>query len=413
MQDFDLVVIGAGIVGTASALWAQKRGLKVLLCDPNPPGSGTSFGNACTLATYAVMPVNSPAVLRALPRLLLRGDSPLSVDLMHALRHPRWMLSFLANCRPARSEYIARQLADLMGHADAGLNPLIAEAGAEDLIVNRGQLTVWSTKAGAEGDKQGLSFRKALGIPFDVLGPQETRALEPGLNLPIHAAVHYHAARSVRDPQELINRMHRRFLALGGQWRQARVSEIRAHATGVEVAVGDTRMDAGRAVIAAGAHAGSIKGSGAENLPLGTERGYHLIFSQDGHRITRPVGWAEGGFYAVPMAQGLRLAGTVEIARLSAPENQGRLDYIARKGAAMLGALPAPDSHWLGFRPTLPDSMPVIGYAPHSDRIIHAFGHQHVGLTLGGITGRIVADLAEGRLPNMSIAAFASNRRFV
>lgn len=412
MQDFDLVVVGAGIVGSASALWAQKRGLKVLLCDPNPPGSGTSFGNACTLATYAVMPVNSPAVLRALPRLLFGGDSPLSVDPVHALRHPLWMLSFLANCRPARADYIARQLADLMGHADAGLNPLIAEAGAEDLIVNRGQLTVWSTKDAAEGEKAGLAFRKTLGIPFEVLGPQDTLALEPGLRLPIHGAVHYTAARSVRDPQELINRMHRRFLALGGQWQQARISETRAYDTSVEVMLGDTRIEAARVVIAAGAHAGSIKGSGAENLPLGTERGYHLIFANDAHRITRPVGWAEGGFYAVPMAQGLRLAGTVEIAGLRAPENRGRLAYIARKGAALLGPLPTPDSHWLGFRPTMPDSMPVIGHAPHSDRIIHAFGHQHLGLTLGGITGRIVADLAEGRMPNLPIAAFAPNRRF-
>ena len=114
----------------------------------------------------------------------------------------------------------------------------------------------------------------------------------------------------------------------------------------------------------------------------------------------------------MPMAQGLRLAGTVEIAGLRAPENRGRLAYIARKGAALLGPLPQPDSHWLGFRPTMPDSMPVIGHAPHSDRIIHAFGHQHLGLTLGGITGRIVADLAEGRMPNLPIAAFSPNRRF-
>lgn len=413
MHDFDLVVVGAGMVGTSSALWAQKRGLKVLLCDPNLPGSGTSFGNACTLATYAVIPVNSPAVLRGLPKLVFGKDSPLSVNVLHALRNPLWMLSFLANCRPARSDYIARQLAGIMGHADAGLNPLIAEAGAEDLIVNRGQMSVWSTRAGAKADAAALAFRKAQGIPFRELGPQEAHDMEPGLKLPIHSAVHFSAARSVRDPQELITRMYRRFLTLGGQWRQAAVGETRAHGDGVEVQVGDDRVNAARVVVAAGAHSKTVRGSGAEKLPLGTERGYHLIFPQEAHRVTRPVGWAEGGFYAVPMAQGLRLAGTVEIAALHAPENPASLRHIATKGAEMLGPLPAPESHWLGFRPTMPDSMPVIGYAEHSDRIIHAFGHQHLGLTLGGITGRIVADLAEGRQPNLPIAAFAPQRRYV
>ena len=413
MHDFDLVVVGAGIVGVSSALWAQKRGLKVLLCDPNPPGSGTSFGNACTLATYAVIPVNTPAVFRDMPKLLFGNDSPLSLNFAHALRHPLWMLSFLANCRPARSTYIAEQLAGIMGHADGGLNPLIAEAGAEDLIVERGQMTVWSTKAGAEADAGALAFRRAQGVPFRELGPQEAHEMEPGLTLPVHSAVHFNGARSVRDPQELIMRMYRRFIALGGEAREANVSETRAYEGGVEVMAGGDRINAARVVIAAGAHSKTVRGSGAEKLPLGTERGYHLIFPKDGHRVTRPVGWAEGGFYAVPMAQGLRLAGTVEIAALGAPENQERLGYLARKGAQMLGPLPEPESHWLGFRPTMPDSMPVIGYAPHSERIIHAFGHQHLGLTLGGVTGRIVADLAEGRQPNIPIAGFAPDRRFV
>jgi D-amino-acid dehydrogenase len=124
------------------------------------------------------------------------------------------------------------------------------------------------------------------------------------------------------------------------------------------------------------------------------------------------VGWAEGGFYATPMARGLRLAGTVEIAALDAPPSANRLAYLARRGAEMLGPLPEPDATWLGFRPTFPDSLPAIGPSPASPRILHAFGHQHLGLTLGGITGRIVTDLAEGRAPNQPIAAFSPARRF-
>ena len=136
------------------------------------------------------------------------------------------------------------------------------------------------------------------------------------------------------------------------------------------------------------------------------------MYEGEAHRVTRPVGWGEAGFYAVPHAKGLRLTGTVEIAALDAPVNKRRLAYIARKGAEMLGPLPAPSSEWLGYRPTMPDSLPVIGRSPQSDRVLYAFGHQHIGLTLGGITGRLITDLAEGRQPNVDLAPYAPDRSF-
>jgi len=138
-----------------------------------------------------------------------------------------------------------------------------------------------------------------------------------------------------------------------------------------------------------------------------------VVYAGEGHRVRRPVGWAEGGFYATPMAQGLRLAGTVEIAALDAQGNAKRIAYLARRGAEMFGDLPAPSSDWIGYRPTLPDSRPVIGAAPGVKRVIHAFGHQHLGLTLGGITGRIVTDLAEGRQPNIALDRFSPGRSFL
>jgi len=388
------------------------RGHSVLLADPNPPGSGTSSGNACTIATYACMPVNNPSVLRGLLHLMSSRDSPLSVSYLHALSNPRWMLSFLANCRASRSREIAGHLAAILSHADAGLNPLIEAAGAEDLVVERGQLTVWSTRAGAEGDADGLRMRRGFGIPFTELTSDEARALEPGLDLPIEKGVHYPSARHIRDPEDLVRRMHARFTALGGRTLAAAVTHTRADAEGVEVTAGGDVIRAGRVVVAAGAFSKGVKGSGAERLPLGVERGYHLLFADDGHRITRPVGWSEGGFYAVPMAKGLRLAGTVEIAALGAPKSAARLAYLARRGGEMFRDLPAPTSSWLGYRPSMPDALPVIGVSPASERIIHAFGHQHLGLTLGGITGRIVADLADGRQPNLPISAYSPGRRF-
>jgi D-amino-acid dehydrogenase len=412
MTDFDIAVAGAGIVGTSAALWAQMRGHRVVLLDPAPPGSGTSSGNACTIATYGCLPVNDPAVLTALPRLLFARDSPLSVSWSHALRNPRWMLSFLANCRRGPSRRIAGHLADLLSHADAGLNPLIAEAGAEDLIFAHGQLTIWSTAEAARGADAGLARRRELGVRAEEITVAEARALEPGLALPIERAVMFPEARHVQDPERLVQRFHARFEALGGTTVSARVTATRAQGDHVRIAADGRTLTAGRVVLAAGAFSGAVAGSGAARLPLGTERGYHLLYSGEAHRISRPVGWAEGGFYAVPMARGLRLAGTVEIAGRDAPPNPARLAYLERRGHEMFGTLPAPTSSWLGFRPTMPDSLPVIGRSPASERIIHAFGHQHLGLTLGGITGRIACDLAEGRQPNIAIDAYRPGRRY-
>lgn len=408
----DLAVIGAGIIGVSAALWARMRGLSVVLVDPDAPGAGTSFGNAGTLATYAVLPVNDPAVLRDLPGLVFGRESPLATDWMHVLRNPWWMLRFLANCRARSAQGIAGHLAALMAQAEAGLAPLIESAGAQDLLVARGQLTVWSTRAGVAEAASSVARRGALGVEAVQIVPEAAREMEPGLRLPIQAAVHFPAARHVLDPQALVQRLHARFEELGGVTLKARALGVEETSDGVEIETDGGVVKAGRVVLAAGAFSSRIAGGGAEGLPLGTERGYHLMFSGEASRVTRPVGWAEGGFYATPMAKGLRLAGTVEIASLDKPVNRRRLAYIRRKGAEMLGDLPEPASEWLGFRPTLPDSLPVIGMAPGRTRVIHAFGHQHLGLTLGGITGRIVADLAEGRAPNADIRAYSPSRRF-
>lgn len=413
MPDFDVAIAGAGIVGVSTALWAQMRGHQVLLVDPAEPGSGTSSGNACTLATYACLPVNDPSVLWSLPELLTSRNSPLAISLPYALRRPGWMLSFLANCRASRSTAIAGHLADLLSRADAGLNPLIEAAGAQDLIVARGQLSIWSTQAGAKAAERGLARRRALGVSFDTLSPQEAHDMEPGLDLPIARAVFYPEARHVTDPQELTRRLVARFVALGGTVQQARVERMDPLPEGVALQIAGNRITARRAVVAAGAFSHRIPGSGADQVPLGVERGYHLLYSGQAHRLTRPVGWAEGGFYATPMAHGLRLAGTVELAALDAPKNTERLRYIERRAGEVFADLPAPSQTWLGFRPTLPDSMPVIGPCPKAPAILHAFGHQHLGLTLAGITGRMVTDLIEQRQPNLNLRPFSADRRFI
>ena len=408
---FDLAVIGAGAVGMACAMWARMRGLSVLLVDEDLPGSGASYGNAGTIATYACVPVNSPGIIKSLPSLLLSSESPLGIDWRYAFGHLPWMLAFLRNCSAGRVRTITDQLGDLLSHADAGLDPLIDEAGAGDLMVTNGCLYVYSSAAGFAAAGDDIEARRRNGVAFDVLDAGAIRQLEPNVKMPMYKGLLFSGARHVRDPQALITRLHDWFTANGGIWLQSRVSRTLAGDVGVTIELADGRTrKARKAVIAAGAHARAIEGAGASGLPLDTERGHHVMYKDHGGLISRPVGWADGGLYATPMDGGLRIAGTVEIAGLDKPKSPGRIAYLTRKSHEMFGDLGVPDEDWLGFRPTMPDALPVIGPSPTSDRIIHAFGHQHIGLTLGGITGRIVADLAEGRAPNFDISAFDPGR---
>jgi D-amino-acid dehydrogenase len=410
-NDYDLIVVGAGIVGMSTALWAQKEGLKTLICDPNPVGSGTTYGSACTIATYACIPVNHPSIFASLPHLLTSRDSPLSFNLGYGLKNPRWMISFLNNCRASRVEQISQSLGQFLHHTDSGLDPLIDEADARDLIVSNDCLYVWSTKTGYENARDSNAMRASQGVPFDELGPEEVHQLEPHLKQPLHRGLRFKGARHITDPQELVSRMRARFEVLGGTYLAHGVDRCEADDAGVTAHLGDgTEIRAARLALTAGARSRAIRGTGAEGLPLGTERGYHILYRDYGNLVSRPVGWAEAGFYATPMAQGLRIAGTVEINAIDAAFNTKCTDYLEAKSKDMFGALGTPDDTWLGHRPTLPDSLPVIGHSKTSDRIILAFGHQHIGLTLGGVTGRIVTDLAQGKVPYCDIGDFSPQR---
>lgn len=410
-NQYDVAIAGSGMVGMSTALWAQRRGLRAVICDANAAGTGTTYGPACAIATYACVPINSPSVVTSLPSLLFSKDSPLTVNYWHAIRNWRWMASFLLNCRSSRVDGITKELAALLDHADEGLDPLIADAGAEDLLVREDCLYVWSTRAGFEGAAQANALRRAMGVAMDELGPEEVRALEPALKMPIHRGLRFRGTRFVLHPQKLVERMQHRFQQDGGVTIPAAVRSVEPNGQGVTVRLGNgSTVTAGHVVVAAGAHSKSIKGAGVEALPLGVERGYNVTYADHRSKLSRPVGWAEAGFYATPMELGLRIAGTVELDDLGRPPNPDRLAYLRRRATEMFGQLDGPSQEWLGHRPTMPDALPVIGPSTVSDRIIHAFGHQHVGLTLGGLTGRMVADLLTGRTPTPDNARLTARR---
>ncbi len=415
-SDRHIAVIGAGIVGLSCALWLQRKGFDVSLIDPADPGSGTSSGNACTIADYGCVPVNSPDLYRQLPRLLFSPDSPLSLRPGYALRHPLWMLAFLANCREKKVERSIRLLARLLAQTWDGLDPLLDMAGARDLLERRGCLYLYRSEAEYAAAKTGNARRRKYGVEYREVDAGEIRELEPNLKPEFARGLLFEQASHVLNPLTLCQRYFDCFRRHGGEFVRARAKAVWHGVDSIEVELdggnrgGARRIAARRVVVAAGAFSKRIDGVPMQLLPLDTERGYHVQFDGLQHLVSRPVSWQSAGFYATPMNEGLRVAGTVELAGLDAPPNPRRLEYLARRAGELLDLPAKPDREWLGFRPTLPDALPVIGFSTVSEYILYAFGHQHIGLTLAGITGKLIAELANREQPALELKPFSPAR---
>lgn len=409
MGSTNVIVIGAGVVGVCCALWLQKNGHKVILIDRGDPGAGTSSGNACTIADYACIPINNPKLFRQLPSLLFARQSPLSFDPLYVISHLGWISKFLRNCSRSRVAYIIEALGTLLQHTAAGLDPLISETNSAQLFNDQGCLYVYQTKKAHEAAYPYNLSRLDHGVQFDWLKSDGIKDLEPGLNLNFYSGMLFREARQVINPQILVTRFFDHFVANGGEFIRTSVKGLDASGQAAVMVNGNT-VPADKVIVAAGAFSKQIENTGTARLPLDTERGYHVQFEGKQTLLQRPVGWAEAGLYATPTNEGLRLAGTVEIAGLEKPANQRSLDYLTQKANEMFNLEEKPQQTWLGYRPTLPDALPVIGQSVQSPHVYYAFGHQHIGLTLAGITGKLISELVAGQAPSVDISPFSPER---
>jgi glycine/D-amino acid oxidase-like deaminating enzyme len=404
-------IVGAGFVGLASAAWLMRDGHRVTLFDPSGVAQGASFGNAGTFAPYGCIPVNNPSVFRDLPRFLLSSDSPFRLRwsyLPHALP---WLARFLASSTRRRYEASAGALAALLSQAQAGYAPLLGDASLAKFVRPRECLYLYSSSASFAASRASLQLREKLGVSFDVLSGAQVRELEPAL-APIFAhGVLFRDSWHFSDPQGFLLALYDSLAARGLTLAQTGVDTIAPTTDGVMLNAEDgTPQRFDYIVVAAGARSAKFAAQCGDRVPLDTERGYHVRYRDAAQLISRPVGWAERGFYMTPMADGIRVAGTVELGGFSEVRNRSLLELLRFSSKRALPALPQPDSTWLGFRPTLPDGVPVLGRAKASRRVIYAFGHQHLGLTLAGVTGRIVADLVGERAPPLDLARYAASR---
>lgn len=406
----DVAVIGAGFVGLSSAYWLVKDGHRVTLYDPAGAAGGASFGNAGTFANYACIPVNNPTVFRDLPHYLLSGSSPLRLRWAYLPQLAPWLLGFLRSSTTARYTRSATALAMLLGRAQEGYTGMVEQAGLAGFIRPRECLYLYSSMAAFQASEPTLELRSKLGVKTRILDHAQICALEPSLQPLFERGALFEGSWHLTDPSAFLHTLQSWLVAQGMQIRAAQVQSLKPTADGVVLTTSEGSAQHDYVALCAGAHSKALAAQCGDSVPLEAERGYHLMYPGSSHLISRPVGWAERGFYMTPMAQGIRVAGTVELAGLGSAKHQGLMDLLHFSSQKALPQLGTPTAPWLGFRPTLPDGLPVLGRSRDSARVVYAFGHQHIGLTLGGLSGMVVADQVAGRSSVMDVKPFAAGR---
>jgi D-amino-acid dehydrogenase len=411
-----VVIVGAGFVGLSSALWLQRYGHRVTIVDENPPLEGAdyrracSFGNAANIALNACLPVSGPGIARRIPRMLADRAGPLSISWPDLPQLLPWLISFL---RAGTSEQVDRAvtiLGQLMRLAEAGHAPLMAECGVAALRRPAGTMHLFHSDRSFLAALPGLRRREAQGVRFEVLDAAAVREREPNLAPCYHKGVFYRDSYCIDDPLAYAVGLGKAFLARGGRFVTGRARDVVRREEGVDVVVDGVAFTAERVVIAAGAWSAGLAASVGDRVRLNTERGYHVLFPGGDKLLSTPTMYPEHGFYMTPLSEGLRAAGTVELGGLGRPHRPKRCAIIAAKTRRFLPGLGEHSREWLGFRPSMPDSLPVIGPSPGDPRVVHAFGHGHVGLTLAGITGRIVSDIISGQPAPIDIAPLRPDR---
>jgi D-amino-acid dehydrogenase len=405
----EVAVIGAGVIGMACALRLAGEGHSVALLDPEPPGSGASYGNAGTVASYAVLPVGTPAVLRAIPSLLFDRASPFAVHRGSLLSLVPWLARFLRQSLPGAARRNARALAALVGDADRRWRDLAAEIGAARYLRDTGCLYLHTTPEAVAAAARDVEVRRTLGAEAELIDAAALAVLEPGLP-PFAGATLFPGVLSFTDPGAVMARLHAACLRAGVEVIRTRVDEIERVPVGLLLKGPGYLRTFRRAVIAAGAQSRGLAAQAGDRVPLDAERGYHVEWDMAAPPLTRPACPVARGFYLSPMAGRLRAVGTVELGGIGAPPSPHRIARLEDGARTVFPDLGPPDRTWMGLRPSLPDSLPVLGPSRGGADVIHAFGHGHIGLTLAPRTAEAVADWIAGRDPGAALTPCRPSR---
>jgi D-amino-acid dehydrogenase len=403
MNDHPVIVIGAGIIGTATARALQREGHAVTLVDSGEPGRATSYGNAGFIAIDHLLPLARPSTLRRVPQMLMDRNGPLTVHRPSIPALLPWMARFaLAAYSQAELKKGVDSFVPLMAEANVSWKAEIQASGLGELFKAKGALYVYESEAGFAGGEEERALQKAKGMAFEILDGNRAREMAPGLTDRIVRGVYYPDGMHTINPYRVVAMLAERFAADGGSVLRSRVRGFGRDGNRVtSVETTDQSLFAKAVVIAAGRASSELTRLLGFNAPLVSERGYHVMLAPDNVRFDLPVSLAERGFVVTPMQEGLRLAGTVELAAPHQPPSWHRADLLVRHLKDVLpGVGGTEQSRWIGERPSLPDFRPAIGRAPRLANVYCGYGHQHVGLTLATATGRLIArQMAGEELP--------------
>ncbi len=414
IRSTDIAIIGGGVIGLAIAEHLLNDGHEVVVIDPNPQGpvvsqNAASYGNAGTIADYAVLPVGTPDVLRNLPSLLFDRNSPLAIRRAALPALMPWLARFALQSLPRNAERNARTIAMLLSTATADWLTLADRLGATDIPQKRGCLYLYETKADFRAAERDMAFRRSLGVTVDLIGPDALRQMEPSLPDVEGGAAFFPKAVFLNDPGRMVGLLASEVSARA-EHLQTRVEALEIQGNTTLLTGPGLRLSARHVVIAAGAHSRKLAAMAGDRVPLDTERGYHVEWDMPATPVTRPTCPTARGFYLCPMQGRLRVAGTVELGGLTAPPSPHRIAKLVEGARKIFPDLPEPSRSWMGFRPSMPDSVPVIGPSRAGAQVIHAFGHGHLGLSLAPITARLVAAMIAGRPLDLDPTPYRATR---
>ena len=403
-------IVGAGIQGISNALFLQKKGFSVTLFDRDEPGSPVaSYGNAGHFSPYACVLMNRPDIISDVPAMLLSSTGPLALKWNYIPKMIPWLTQFLRNCTTKRMMHTAKNMHQILDLALSAYDELFDDIAIDGLVEKKGILYIWNDQ-NLKSRKLEIDVRNELGVDQQVVSPKEIHDLEPNIKPFYHGGVYYRHGRHARNPKKILLKLFDLFLHKGGKFLKMNVKDIKFKEEKPTVETDSQRYIFDKLVIACGAFSKKLTDNLGEKIPLDTERGYHVHFKNCDHLLSRPVIFQNRGFGITPMEQGLRVVGTVEFGGLKNPLSKPRIKNLINNAKYMLGDLPEHEDEWLGFRPTLPDFLPVMGPSKNYKNIFYCFGHHHLGWTLGPISGKIISGMIAEENTNLNLSPYSSAR---
>jgi glycine/D-amino acid oxidase-like deaminating enzyme len=403
-------IIGCGIQGISNALFLQKKGFSVSIFDRDEPGSpAASYGNAGHFSPYASVPINRPDVLTDVPAMLLSSTGPLALKWNYVPKMMPWFLQFIRNCSTKKMMHTAKNMHQILDLALPAYDELFDEIDIAGLVEKKGILYIWNNKSLKSRDLE-IKVRNELGVDQQVVTPREIHDLEPNIKPIYHGGVYYQYGRHARNPKKILLKLYELFIKKGGKFLKMNVKDINFDHEKPIIRTEAQSFIFDKIVIACGSFSKRLTDKLDEKIPLDTERGYHVHFKDCDHLLSRPVIFQNRGFGITPMEQGLRVVGTVEFGGLDNPLSKSRVKNLIDNAKYMMGDLPEHEDEWLGFRPTLPDYLPVIGPSKNHKNIFYCFGHHHLGWTLGPISGKIISTMIAEENTNLDLKPYSSLR---